>query len=197
VGACSCRRFQAFDSAGIHWPSRMVEYRPGRHVAKCNLALLQRATPDQEPIRNPDQAKHEHEREHFQLRLSLLIRRFPKKTASATIAVARFLIHDRPTFAALLAHQSDYASSPWSEPSPKLKESSSTDVLLTLAQRAGAPRITRDFRPATRLNTYASSSRAFEKRSSRIPITLNASRPNPGSATGSTGFRRPNGSLAP
>jgi len=76
------------------------------------LGLLQRGTPDQEPIRKPDQAKHEHEREHFQLRLSLLIRHFPKNTASATIALTRFLIHNRLAFAALLPHQSDYAGSP-------------------------------------------------------------------------------------
>jgi hypothetical protein len=31
--------------------------------------------------------------------------------ASATIALARFLIHDRPAFAALFPHQPDYARS--------------------------------------------------------------------------------------
>src|SRR6202790_1297420 len=50
---------------------------------------------------------------------------------------------------------------------------------------------------ATKLNTYVSLSRAFERRLSRIPITLSTSLPNPGSATGSMGFRRRNDSLAP
>jgi hypothetical protein len=73
------------------------------------LALLYRDTPDRKPIRELDQAEHKHSCEPVQYaQLRLLVRYFPPGTASASVTISFFGIHDSPAFVALFRHQPDY-----------------------------------------------------------------------------------------
>lgn len=134
----SIRRTQARLKNVILRRTRRQGEEPGATPA---LALLYRNTPDQEPIREHDQAEDKQSREpvqHAQLRL--LVRHSRPGTASASVTTPCFVVHDSPAFAALFRHQPDYARCQFCDLLPQNGKSPGTPDAFGLSHEAGTRR---------------------------------------------------------